>query len=131
MLSSLYIENLAVIEKVSIDFQKGFTVFTGETGAGKSILIDAINACLGQRASREIVRNQTEKAIISACFTDLSSEAFRVLEKNGYSTGNELVITREIYADGRSNARINGAAGYRRDASGTGDDFNQYPWTAR
>ncbi len=108
MLSSLYIENLAVIERVSIDFEKGFTVFTGETGAGKSILIDAINACLGQRASREIVRNHTEKAVISASFIHLSLEALAILEKNGYTPEEELVITREIYADGRSSARING-----------------------
>ena len=62
MLAALYIENLAVIEKTYVDFPAGFSVFTGETGAGKSILIDAINACLGQRTSREIVRTGAEKA---------------------------------------------------------------------
>ena len=67
MLSALYIENLAVIEKAAIDFTGGLTVFTGETGAGKSIVIDAINACLGQRVSREIVRSGAQKASVIAC----------------------------------------------------------------
>ncbi len=107
MLSTLYIENLAVIEKASIDFNKGFTVFTGETGAGKSIVIDAINTCLGQRANREIVRTGTEKSTVMAIFTDISKEAEAFLNENGYEvTDGELSISREIFADGRSTAKI-------------------------
>ncbi len=107
MLSTLYIENLAVIEKAIIDFNKGFTVFTGETGAGKSIVIDAINTCLGQRANREIVRTGTEKSSVMAIFTDISDEAVEFLKENGYEvTDNELSVLREIYADGRSTAKI-------------------------
>ena len=71
MLCQLYIENLAVIEKASIDFSSGLTVFTGETGAGKSIVIDAINACLGQRVGREIVRTGAKKALVIASFSGI------------------------------------------------------------
>ncbi len=107
MLSTLYIENLAVIEKAVIDFNKGFTVFTGETGAGKSIVIDAINTCLGQRANREIVRTSTEKSSVMAIFTDVSKEVVAFLAENGYEVSeNELSVSREIYADGRSTAKI-------------------------
>ncbi len=71
MLSQLYIENVAVIEKVSVDFHSGFSVLTGETGAGKSILIDSINAILGERTSRELVRTGAKSAFVSAVFTDM------------------------------------------------------------
>ncbi len=109
MLQSLYIENLAVIEKACIDFNGGFTVFTGETGAGKSIVIDAINACLGQRASREIVRTGAEKASVLAIFTDVPQSVLRLLQENGYEPEEgELPISREIYLDGRSTAKICG-----------------------
>ncbi len=109
MLQSLYIENLAVIEKACIDFSTGFTVFTGETGAGKSIVIDAINACLGQRASREIVRTGAEKSSILAIFVDVPQAILDLLRENGYEPeGGELSIAREIYADGRSTAKICG-----------------------
>lgn len=107
MLAALYIENLAVIEKTYVDFPAGFSVFTGETGAGKSILIDAINACLGQRTSREIVRTGAEKACVSALFRDIPSDAVQMLTDNGYEAENgELMISRDIHADGRSAARI-------------------------
>lgn len=109
MLSALYIENLAVIEKSYIEFGKGFSVFTGETGAGKSIIIDAINACLGQRTSRDIVRSGTEKASIMAVFRDVPEKVRRQLENNGYQMeGNELIMERIIHTDGRSSARMNG-----------------------
>lgn len=109
MLSALYIENLAVIEKAAIDFTSGLTVFTGETGAGKSIVIDAINACLGQRISREIVRTGAGKASVVACFRRVPSEAQRLLEANGFSADEEeLLLQRDIFADGRSAARIGG-----------------------
>ena len=107
MLAALYIENLAVIEKAYVDLPVGFTVFTGETGAGKSILIDAINACLGQRTSREIVRTGAEKASISAVFREIPADVIQLLEKNGYFAENgELMVSRDIHADGRSAARI-------------------------
>lgn len=109
MLSSLYIENLAVIEKASVDFSDGLTVFTGETGAGKSIVIDAINACLGQRATREIVRTGASKAAVSAVFRGLLPDTERLLMENGFSVEDgSLVISRDIFSDGRSTARING-----------------------
>ncbi|MBC8559474.1 DNA repair protein RecN [Fumia xinanensis] len=109
MLLSLYIENLAVIEKACIDFDGGFTVFTGETGAGKSIVIDAINACLGQRASREIVRTGADKSSVLAIFAGVPQTILSLLRENGYEPeGGELSIAREIYADGRSTAKICG-----------------------
>ncbi len=107
MLAALYIENLAVIEKTYVDFPRGFSVFTGETGAGKSILIDAINACLGQRTSREIVRTGAEKASVSAVFREIPPDVARMLTENGYDAENgELMVSRDIHADGRSAARI-------------------------
>lgn len=107
MLCELYIENLAVIEKATICFDNGLNVFTGETGAGKSIVIDAINAVLGQRTSREIVRHGTAKAVIIASFRDISAPAKAKMLELGYDD-NELVITREISADGKGSARIMG-----------------------
>ncbi len=107
MLAALYIENLAVIEKTYVDFPRGFSVFTGETGAGKSILIDAINACLGQRTSREIVRTGAEKASVSAVFKEIPESVTRLLSENGYEADNgELMVSRDVHADGRSAARI-------------------------
>lgn len=110
MLSQLYIENVAVIEKVSVDFHSGFSVLTGETGAGKSILIDSINAILGERTSREIVRTGAKSAFVSAIFTDLGSRAFKKLEELGYSSEEDgtLMVQREISADSKSSCRING-----------------------
>lgn len=123
MLSALYIENLAVIEKTYVDFPRGFTVFTGETGAGKSILIDAINACLGQRTTRDIVRTGTEKASVSAVFRDIPSHVAAILAQNGYSMeeNGELILDRTIHADGRTSARINSrpaAVGLLREIGG-------------
>ncbi len=109
MLKLLHIENIAVIERCDIEFGKGFNVLTGETGAGKSIIIDAIGAVLGYRASRDVVRNGTEKAAVSAVFDVYSEDAKRWLVENGYSCDtDEVVVTREISVDGKSNARING-----------------------
>ena len=109
MLKLLHIENIAVIEQCDIEFEKGFNVLTGETGAGKSIIIDAIGAVLGYRASRDVIRNGTEKAAVSAVFDVFSEDAKLWLSENGYSgDGDEVVITREILMDGKSNARING-----------------------
>ena len=108
MLKELYIENLAVIEKASIEFCEKLNVFTGETGAGKSILIGGINAVLGQRVSKDIVRSGAAKAVVSAAFYNISKEALGFLSDNGIECEeNELLITREIRSDGGSTARIN------------------------
>lgn len=106
MLNNLYIENLAVIEKLSINFDKGLSVFTGETGAGKSIVIDAINAILGQRITKDIVRSGSTKAVIIASFTNLSKETIDKLIEFGFEYEDELIIQREISADGKTTARI-------------------------
>lgn len=107
MLTELYIENLAVIEKSVITFGEKLNVFTGETGAGKSILINGINALLGQRITKDIVRTNTKKAIISAVFNDVPEEVFSVLSQNGIDSEDVLIISREISYDGKSVARIN------------------------
>lgn len=108
MLSELYIENLAVIEKATIDFSDKLNVFTGETGAGKSILINGINAILGQRVTKDIVRTGTDKAVISALFTDIGDNVFQVLDELGISAEDgQLFLTREIRSDGGSVARVN------------------------
>lgn len=111
MLSELYIENLAVIEKATIDFSDKLNVFTGETGAGKSILINGINAILGQRVTKDIVRTGTDKAVISALFTDIGDNVFQVLDELGISAEyGQLFLTREIRSDGGSVARVNSRA---------------------
>lgn len=111
MLSELYIENLAVIEKATIDFSDKLNIFTGETGAGKSILINGINAILGQRVTKDIVRTGTDKAVISALFTDIGDNVFQVLDELGISTEDgQLFLTREIRSDGGSVARVNSRA---------------------
>lgn len=111
MLSELYIENLAVIEKTTIDFSDKLNVFTGETGAGKSILINGINAILGQRVTKDIVRTGTDKAVISALFTDIGDNVLQVLDELGISAEDgQLFLTREIRSDGGSVARVNSRA---------------------
>lgn len=110
MLQSLHIENVAVIEKADIVFSNGLTVLTGETGAGKSIVIDAINAVLGERITRDVVRNGTDRAYISAVFGDVSASVVAVLEEQGFSLEEDgtLLIQRSVSADGKGNCRING-----------------------
>lgn len=111
MLSELYIENLAVIEKATIDFSDKLNVFTGETGAGKSILINGINAILGQRVTKDVVRTGTDKAVISALFTDIGDNVLQVLDELGISAEDgQLFLTREIRSDGGSVARVNSRA---------------------
>ncbi len=109
MLSQLFIKNVAVIESASIDFENGFNVFTGETGAGKSILIDSINAVLGGRTSRDLVRTGENKAVVTAVFTDISEKAQRLLAELGYELedGEELLVSREISAEGKSVCKVN------------------------
>ena len=107
MLKELHIENLAVIEKAEITLGPRLNVFTGETGAGKSILIGGINAVLGQRAGRDIVRAGADRAYISAVFSDIPKAAADKLSELGIEPEDELIISREISADGRGSARIN------------------------
>ncbi len=109
MLKELNIENLAVIEKADVKFSDSFNVFTGETGAGKSILIHGINAVIGQRVTKDIVRTGSKKAVVTALFSDLGEITKRKLDEYGVDCedGN-LIMTREIKSDGGSVARING-----------------------
>ena len=106
MLSSLHIENIAVIERSDIEFGEGFNVLTGETGAGKSMVIDALSAVLGGRVSREIVRHGAEKALVSAVFTGTDTDAW--CEENDIDAEEELIVQRRITADGKSACRVNG-----------------------
>ena len=107
MLSSLQIENVAVIQKANVHFEKGLNVLTGETGAGKSILIDSINAILGNRASKDLVRTGAAKAVIRAAFEDVPPSVLDSLEKAGYERSEALLLSREITAEGKSTCRIN------------------------
>ena len=108
MLSSLQIENVAVIQKANVHFEKGLNVLTGETGAGKSILIDSINAILGNRTSKDLVRTGAVKAVIRAAFENVPSAVLDSLEKAGYERSEALLLSREITAEGKSTCRING-----------------------
>ncbi len=110
MLRELSIENLAVIEKASIAFDDKLNVFTGETGAGKSILIGGINAILGGRVSKDIVRAGADKAVVTGLFDDLPQTVIDKLSENGFSAEDELLLQRDIHSDGKSTARINGRA---------------------
>ena len=108
MLSSLQIENVAVIQKANVHFEKGLNVLTGETGAGKSILIDSINAILGNRTSKDLVRTGAAKAVIRAAFENVPPTVLDSLEKAGYERSEALLLSREITAEGKSTCRING-----------------------
>ena len=107
MLSLLHIENIAVIECADISFDAGFNVLTGETGAGKSIVIDAISAILGERAYRDMIRTGTDKASVRGVFTDVPDLPW--FSENGVPYDPEVVIHREVYLDGKNICRVNGA----------------------
>lgn len=107
MLSLLHIENVAVIECADITFDTGFNVLTGETGAGKSIVIDAISAILGERAYRDMIRTGTEKASVRAVFTNVP--ALQWFSENGVEYDSETVIQRDVFLDGRNICRVNGS----------------------
>ena len=108
MLSNLYIENIAVIEKTNIDFSDGFNVMTGETGAGKSIVIDSINAVLGQRTGKGIIRNGCNSAFVSATFTDVSKFVEKKASTLGFEVEDGMVILqREMSVSGKNTCRIN------------------------
>lgn len=110
MLSNLKIENIAIIENASIDFADNFNCMTGETGAGKSIVIDSINAVLGEKTSRELIRTGENKATVSAFFTDISDRTISLLEQLGIPSEEDktLLISRVMTKDGRNNCRVNG-----------------------
>lgn len=105
MLQLLHIENIAIIEQADIAFEPGFNALTGETGAGKSIVIDSLSAVLGQRTSRDLIRTGSDKAFVSACFSAVPAAVTADL---GLESDEELLLQREIYADGRNLCRING-----------------------
>lgn len=108
MLSTLYIENIAVIEKTNIDFTQGLNVLTGETGAGKSIIIDSINAVTGHRTSKDIIRTGSDSAYVSATFTDVSVEIMDKVRDMGFTAeDNTLIFSRELSLNGRNTCRIN------------------------
>lgn len=107
MLNLLHIENIAVIESADISFDSGFNVLTGETGAGKSIVIDAISAILGERAYRDMIRTGTNKASVRAVFTQVPQYSW--FEENGVEYDEETVIQRDIFLDGKNICRVNGA----------------------
>ena len=108
MLTNLYIENIAVIEKSNIDFTRGLNVLTGETGAGKSIVIDAINAVLGKRSSRGIIRSGADSAFVSATFEELSPLALKKLSTLGYEAEDgTLILSRELSTSGKNTCRVN------------------------
>ncbi len=106
MLSLLHIENIAVIERAEISFGRGFHVLTGETGAGKSILIDAISAILGERSYRDMIRTGADKASVRAVFSDVPEYPW--FRENGVEYDTEVMIQRDIYLDGRNTCRVNG-----------------------
>lgn len=110
MLNSLYIENIAVIEKTIIDFNNGFNILTGETGAGKSIIIGSINALLGGRISKDMIRSGADYAFVSGSFTVINKEIYNLLEQYGYEceNDNELILQRKLTNSGKSTCRING-----------------------
>ena len=123
MLTSLHIENIAVIRSADIDLSSGFTVLTGETGAGKSIIIDSINFLMGNRTGKELIRNGEKSALVSAVVADIPEESLKKLDEMGISTdeNGELFLQRTLNSDGRSQVKINGrtcTASILKDVSG-------------
>lgn len=109
MLTSLHIENIAIIEKSDIVFDSGFNILTGETGAGKSIVIDSINAILGERTSRDLIRTGADHALVSAVFEDLDPELIGWLSEMGYDCEDgTLMLNRKLTSDGKNVIRVNG-----------------------
>ena len=123
MLTALHIENIAVISSVDIDISKGFTVLTGETGAGKSIIIDSINFLMGNRSGKELIRTGETTALVSALFTDVSESALEILEELGLfgDENGEFYIQRTVNTDGKTQTKINGrtvSASLLKEAAG-------------
>ena len=109
MLYSIHIENIAIMDNVNLQFQEGFNVLTGQTGAGKSIIIDSVNLLTGERSSKELVRSGADKALVEGVLYTADKRVFLALEESGieYEEGEPLIISREISKDGRSMVRIN------------------------
>ena len=108
MLSYISIKNIVLIDKLEINFKKGFTVLTGETGAGKSIIVDAINLLLGNRADRRLIKKGQNEASVSALFSvNQNHEVINILTKYGLVAENEIIIRRKILSNGRSQSFIN------------------------
>lgn len=109
MLSNIYIENIAVIEKASIDFDDSFNILTGETGAGKSIIIDSINAVMGQRMSRDLIRSGADSAFVSAVFSKLSKDVINLFSEYGYEPEDDcFILQRQMTSSGKNICKING-----------------------
>ena len=109
MLTSLHIENIAVIRRADLDLEKGFSALTGETGAGKSMIVDSINLLLGNRATREIIRSGEASATVSAVFEELSDLAVEHIREMGIDVEDaSIMLSRTITADGRSQTRLDG-----------------------
>ena len=108
MLVSLHVQNFAIIDEVNVDFAPGFTAITGEAGAGKSLIIDAINLLVGGRSSSNIVRNGAVKAVIEGVFDSYNNAVQLLLDEYGIDADADLIIRRDIYANGKSTFRING-----------------------
>ena len=108
MLDSLHIENVAVIKSLDIDFSGGLSVITGETGAGKSVMIDALSFLLGARPARELLRSGEDTALVSAVFTDVGDACLAFLAENGLPVEEELLLQRTLGADGKMKCRLNG-----------------------
>jgi DNA repair protein RecN (Recombination protein N) len=109
MLKFLHIENIAVIEQADIEFKSGFNVLTGETGAGKSILIDSINAVLGERTSKDLIRNGCDSALVSAVFGNINSYTTNILNEYGITPDEDgnIVISRKLSLSGKGYIKIN------------------------
>ena len=123
MLELLHIENIAIIEAADIEFAPGFNALTGETGAGKSIVIDSLSAVLGQRTSRELIRTGAEKAFVSAAFSGMAPELTEELGIQPEADGT-LLLQREIQTDGKNVCRVNG-----RPVTSTGSTTGSSCWT--
>ena len=108
MLTNLHVQNFAIIDKIDIDFKSGLTVLTGETGAGKSLIIDAIGLLIGAKASHSLVRNGASKATIEGVFDNVNDSIKDFLTDLEIDSDKELIIRRDIYATGKSTFRING-----------------------
>lgn len=130
MLTTLHIENIAVIEQADIDFSRGFHVLTGETGAGKSIVIDAISAILGERAYRESIRTGAQKATVRAVFSEVPEFAWFAENGVEYQAG-EVLIQRDIYADGKNICPRQWCGSYSFDFAPARQPTDQHPWSAR